>query len=992
MGYSLDGRVIHSHGGTNSYSSTVASFGETSGKPRTFTFVQKGSGKKTYINGILAAQSNNITKLSNISSLAIGKGYQGDISEIIVFNRALDDSERQAVEKYTSSKTTEPVFNGISCTTGKITGSGCDVSSCNVSLLGSNITSIGIGSGNIACNAIGYTETLPYTCSDGTFTPTGTCSCDTANGYSLISGTCQITTCTLATTGVASATVNYGNPGTKDCDNGYSGSINYTCITPGVAAINSGSCTPNTCTISGVTGFTGTVNYGTTSRACDSGYSGNITYTCAANGVFAYGGGTCTSASLHWTYVGNYNCAASNDSSFIYWTTQTCDVSHAGRHAFDIAYYAKWYSTPGPSGLSWHSAGWADCYCANSSSCAPCEVVNCDYEEPFYGGYRMYRCDYDSCTVGQTLVSGTCQPITCNFSSFAGINNTSVAYTTTSTTKNCNATGYSGYVNYTCTAAGGVPSVTGSCSVSTCAVSGTPGLTGTVNYGTTHKDCDSGYIGGIDYTCSADKIYTKTGGSCTSINCNLSATGIATVSVAPTAGSSRTCDSGYTGAVNYTCTSGSNAVVTGGIGCTPNTCTISGGITGFSGTVNYGTTSKNCNDGYAGQINYTCSDGEVFVQTGGSCTTVTCTLATTGLSSTTVNYGSGTQNCNSGYTGSINYSCTSGSATVTGGSCTRGGWLLMASDARDAYSCSGSTTSFTCNLANHGKYIFKLNAAATPTSASTIAWGWVGQYSTASNEYGWTSIDLCNNSYIDGGNSWNSKVYKCIAGCSFNTTGIAAGTSVAFGSGTQNCNSGYTGSVAYSCTTPGQYATVTGGSCAQNCNLSAPGITTVSVSPTSGASRNCDSGWHGSVNYTCTSGSNAVVTEGVGCKTDGHWVLANDGVNLKTYIQVGGYITQMADVTCNSGNNGVYFAQYRSTGSTDVFTTPTSTSSVWQSSANAYGNPSMQFLAMSCYSLGSNPVYGGVCNTCLTNCPKCIGSSYYADCQKLYRIYQCVSP
>lgn len=103
LGYQTDGRVIHSQAGTNSYASAVSGYSGPD-ESRIFTFTQDSYlGKKTYINGYLAAQSSNTTKLSGLSTITIGKAYQGEIGEIIIFNRALKAEERESVEQYTKT-------------------------------------------------------------------------------------------------------------------------------------------------------------------------------------------------------------------------------------------------------------------------------------------------------------------------------------------------------------------------------------------------------------------------------------------------------------------------------------------------------------------------------------------------------------------------------------------------------------------------------------------------------------------------------------------------------------------------------------------------------------------------------------------------------------------------------------------------------------------------------------------------------------------------
>ena len=143
LGYSANNKVIHSQGTANSYLSTVSTYEESADKPRIFTFISDSSGKRTYINGILSGQSSNTTKLSGITTLKIGKGYQGEIGELIAFNRALKISELQDVIKYFSGKWEEPIFfNAASCTNGTINQAGCDFTTCSVSLAGTNTTSV----------------------------------------------------------------------------------------------------------------------------------------------------------------------------------------------------------------------------------------------------------------------------------------------------------------------------------------------------------------------------------------------------------------------------------------------------------------------------------------------------------------------------------------------------------------------------------------------------------------------------------------------------------------------------------------------------------------------------------------------------------------------------------------------------------------------------------------------------------------------------------
>ena len=145
LGYSSDSTVIHAQGNQSySASATVSSYASSTDKPRQFTFVHSSTaGNSTYINGILAAQDATKTAhLSGITSLAIGKGYTGEIGEIAIFARALKPEERQPIEDYAGKKWTRSInrsaVSGGSCIGYTITESGCDLSasSCSISVAG----------------------------------------------------------------------------------------------------------------------------------------------------------------------------------------------------------------------------------------------------------------------------------------------------------------------------------------------------------------------------------------------------------------------------------------------------------------------------------------------------------------------------------------------------------------------------------------------------------------------------------------------------------------------------------------------------------------------------------------------------------------------------------------------------------------------------------------------------------------------------------------
>jgi prepilin-type N-terminal cleavage/methylation domain-containing protein len=268
LGYSSDGNVIHSQSGTtltNASISSVDSYSNYSDKPRVFSFIfDTTSGSKSYINGTLSAQeSTNLTPLSNISSLSIGKGYTGEIGEIIAFSRSLKSDERKSVEDYLfkkwSVKTTRDVASN--CASGIITENGCKAS-CPVSVAGVSTTSVADGfSGPLTCSATGYaggTTTQTYTCANGSLSPTPSSSVCTTSGatssgatacatnYELVGSVCQAISCSVPSkTGTNTTTVTSAS-GTVNCDkSGYfGGPASYTCSN-GTFTVTANACYAN---------------------------------------------------------------------------------------------------------------------------------------------------------------------------------------------------------------------------------------------------------------------------------------------------------------------------------------------------------------------------------------------------------------------------------------------------------------------------------------------------------------------------------------------------------------------------------------------------------------------------------------------------------------------------------------------------------------------------------------------------------------------------
>jgi Tfp pilus assembly protein PilE len=314
LGYSQNATVIHSQGGSNSYSSTVSTYADSKDKPRLFTFIHSATnGNKTYINGVLAGEDATKTNhLSNIERLAIGKGYTGEIGEIAIFTKALTNADRISVEDYLAKKWSRKnnrsnVANG-SCLGGIVTDTGCSMDCSTASIAGvSSPTTVTDGqSGVVAtCGATGYLGTITVSCPAGTGAITKSADCGCASGYFLSGGVC-VGQCSVSVNGSSISSVLHGitqvacdagggyssTPftfascsgsaitGSCSCNVGYTGSTCSTCDTD---YSNDGGLCKQKCTINSQVGINnGTkVNSGSTSFNCNAtNYVGNITYTC----------------------------------------------------------------------------------------------------------------------------------------------------------------------------------------------------------------------------------------------------------------------------------------------------------------------------------------------------------------------------------------------------------------------------------------------------------------------------------------------------------------------------------------------------------------------------------------------------------------------------------------------------------------------------------------------------------------------------------------
>ncbi len=99
--YSSSAGLRHSHGGGGNYTGTIASY--SSPIARVLSFTHNGSNGVTYVNGVQLA-TGSLSYVTSFSNAAIGffsgagNYYDGNIGEIIIFNRLFNNLERQSIE------------------------------------------------------------------------------------------------------------------------------------------------------------------------------------------------------------------------------------------------------------------------------------------------------------------------------------------------------------------------------------------------------------------------------------------------------------------------------------------------------------------------------------------------------------------------------------------------------------------------------------------------------------------------------------------------------------------------------------------------------------------------------------------------------------------------------------------------------------------------------------------------------------------------------
>lgn len=199
-------------------------------------FVDDGFVVNHYLNDQFSTSTSAVTGAKNLGLFTVGAWddgsftqelFNGSISELIIFNRALKIEERKEVEKYLTKKWKIKMFDPANC------GAGCPYANfCPLNLIGSSTNFVASGNGSVECDQNGYSGSVSYSCQNGTGTPASTCGC--AGGYTVDGNYCKKSCSVVGVDGgtnVVSVIVGSGNlPCTGT---GYTGTVGYTCTSDG---------------------------------------------------------------------------------------------------------------------------------------------------------------------------------------------------------------------------------------------------------------------------------------------------------------------------------------------------------------------------------------------------------------------------------------------------------------------------------------------------------------------------------------------------------------------------------------------------------------------------------------------------------------------------------------------------------------------------------------------------------------------------------------
>lgn len=475
LGFNNSGAIVFSRGGEKKNTSNNKSYFDDNGrvnefyKPsisplKIFSFIHsQHRGNKIYENGLLVSQDEDTSSLHSIGNIGIGKNFNGRLGEIIIYSKELSKHQRHKIENYLATKWNITTTHG-ECLIGEIVDSKC-IAGCSVNLTGIVETSVNAGSGVLDCDtSSGFNSgTISYDCEDGNLTPTGSCSCNSSLGYSLIGSTCS-QNCTPAsvealTDGIVGVEIDDGQSLTINCEGGYSGSVEISCSASN-PSINSGQCNQS-CSVS-IPGATDNsdVSHGSGTLDCDAGGNfsiSTINYNCN-DGVLTNDACSCITG-----YIGS-NCDQCDNANNFYDDGGNCLAQCS------------------VSSIESLSAG----FTANAINSGDSNIFNCDLG--YSGSVNI------SCLDGTpTLDSGACYQ-DCTFSGVTGIvDGTTVSHTSSTQSISCSGD-YDGTINYTCNDGANPVIVSGSCTVSKLICSGGSVVSGRrihtfTSAGTTNLSC-----------------------------------------------------------------------------------------------------------------------------------------------------------------------------------------------------------------------------------------------------------------------------------------------------------------------------------------------------------------------------------------------------------------------------------------------------------------------------------------------------------------------
>jgi hypothetical protein len=464
---------------------------------------------------------------------------------------------------------------------------------------------VGGSSGMVSKVVYGGSSGSDGTCQDG-YSGSYNWSCDNY-GVSSVTNNCTAINCTISGTGYVNKSVSGSN--SFNCDAGFAGTINYTC-TGATTATTSGTCVAITCTAPATNGYgtqsslAFTPSAGSRSITCSqAGYTGNVAYTCSSSGV-ATNIGVCGCAA---GYVKDNNGAC---------VVATCPVSLIGISNTSVnSGTGNFTCGNGYSGTVGYSCG-----CGSVTSYTSAGAG--DYtKNPHYG------------QIFASFVAPTTGKLKNLKVKISGAFNNSGYITFKSWDSTGKSTADRGFQLSSLT------DVT--IDLSSDNITLLQGQTQSFQFTTfteylyfaAYVKADNSLVYTVDFetnsgVCSVPTLSTS--GVCTPITCTVNAPNTTTNGTAvnyTTTATALTCNPGFAGSPTYTCTGTSNpgSFVQGGTACTPITCTVNAPNTTTNGTaVNYITTATplTCNAGFTGSPTYTCagtSNPGSFVQGGTPC-------------------------------------------------------------------------------------------------------------------------------------------------------------------------------------------------------------------------------------------------------------------------------------------------------------------------------------------------------------------------------------